>query len=142
MNSASTSIGSELDVKVGTVPAAVAAGTRNGAAINRFTAAGRANSCVLFANSGAETGSPSARTLDAKLQDSADGSTGWADIAGASITQITAASSSTRKNVSLASAKQYIRAVETVAFTGGTAPTLGASSAVVLGGFDGLLPTA
>jgi hypothetical protein len=142
MNSASTSIGSELDPKVGNVPLNNAAGTRNGSAINRFTSAGRANSCVLHGQTGATEGGPASLTYDLKLQDSADGSTGWADISGASLTQIVAASTAGKKNVNLSAAKQYIRAVEVITLTGGSTPKLNASSTVVLGGFDVPLPVA
>lgn len=130
-------VGSELKVATGNVPVAASAGTRNGAAIDRQGFL----SCVLVAVSGAVSGSPSAQTLDAKLQDSADGSTGWADYvpAGAgsgAITQITAANTLARKNIDLSKAKRHIRVVEVVGFTGGTSPTLGAQEVVVLGGAD------
>lgn len=134
MHANSTSIGSFLKPAVGTVPAAVAAGTRNGSAIDRSGF----SSCVLVAQTGAVAGSPSAQSLDAKLQESADGATGWTDIAGAAITAVTAASSSGKVNVSLANVKQYIRVVETAAFTGGTTPAMGAASTVILGGADRL----
>ena len=54
-------------------------GTTNSSAIDRQGY----ESCVLFHACGAATGSPSAQTADSKLQDSADGSTSWADISGA-----------------------------------------------------------
>ena len=127
-------IGSYILVKAGTVPAAQAAATRDGTAIDRLGY----SSCVLFAQSGAVSGAPSTQTMDAKLQDSEDGSTGWADYTPptgtAAVTQITAASSVSEKDVDLAGAKRYIRVRETVAFTAGTSPTLGAATQVVLGG--------
>lgn len=127
-------IGSLVKAVLGNVPVAAAAGTRNGAAIDRQGF----YSCVLTAISGAVTGAPTAQTLDAKLQDSADGSTGWADITGAAIAQITAVNTLAQKDVNLSAAKRWIRVVETVGFTGGTSPTLGAAEAVVLGGADTL----
>ena len=126
----------------GTVPAAASAGTRNGTAINRRQNGAIAQGCTLFVSSGAETGAPSARTLDAKIQDSADGSTNWADYIPpdqttvAAAPQIVAASSSSEVDVNLAGAKAYIRVVEVLAFTAGTTPTLGAQSSVSLYGFD------
>lgn len=126
----------------GTIPAAPVAGTRNGSAINRRVGGSLAMSLTLIATTGAETGSPSARTFDAKIQDSADGSTGWADYIPpdqttvAAVTQITAASSEAEVDVNLSGAKQYVRVVDTLAFTGGTSPTLGIQTTVVLGGFD------
>jgi hypothetical protein len=127
---------------IGTVPAAPVAGTRNGSAINRRQSGAIAQGCTLFASSGAATGTPTTQTLDAKIQDSADGSTGWADYIPpdqttvAAITQITAVNSSAEVDVNLSGAKAYIRVVETLAFTGGSTPTLGVQTAVVLVGFD------
>lgn len=59
-------------------------------------------------------------TLDVKLQDSPDNST-WADITGATFTQVTdAADAHERILVDLDAADRYVRAVKTVA---GTTPT-------------------
>ncbi len=132
-------LGSLYKTTKGNPPAAASAGTRNGSAIDRSVAGGVTyQSATLHAASGAVTGSPTTQTLDAKLQDSADGSTGWADITGAAITQITAANAEAEVDVDLSGAKRYIRVVEVVAFTGGTTPTLGAQETVVLGGADRL----
>jgi hypothetical protein len=127
---------------IGTVPAAPVAGTRNGSAINRRQSGAIAQGCTLFASSGAVTGGPATQTLDAKIQDSADGSTAWADYippdqttVGA-ITQITAVNSSADVDINLSGAKAFIRVVETLAFTGGAAPTMGVETAVILSGFD------
>ena len=60
-------------------------------------------------------------TLDVKLQDSADGSTGWADITGAAFAQVTNVAASAQVLKFNASAvRRYIRAVATV---GGTTPS-------------------
>lgn len=126
----------------GTVPATPVAGTRNGTAINRRQSGALAMGCTLFASSGAETGAPSSRTLDTKIQDSADGSTAWADYIPpdqttvAANTQIIAANSSAEVDVNLAGAKAFIRVVEVLAFVAGTAPTLAVQSSVALYGFD------
>lgn len=126
----STNIGASVKVVAGFSPQAAVAGAINGAAIDRLGF----RSAVLHARSGAVTGAPTAQTYDVKLQDSADGSTGWADIPGAAITQITAANAEAEKDINLAGAKRYIRVVGTVGFTGGTSPTLQVASALVLGG--------
>lgn len=138
-----SNIGAFIKPEKGTVPAAVAAGTRNGAAILRKGF----GSCVLVGETGAVTGAPSAQNLAVKLQDSADGVT-FADYvppggvaADAAITTITAANTQARKDIDLSAARDYIRTVETASFTGGTSPTIGASSRLVLGGADSL-PTA
>ena len=58
-------------------------------------------------------------TLDVKLQHSADGSTSWTDITGATFTQVGNAAACQGIPVDLSAAKHYIRAVFTVA--GGSA---------------------
>jgi hypothetical protein len=70
------------------------------------------------------TGTP---TLDGKIQDSPDGSTGWADVTGATFVQVTAVAHEaigldTRK------AKRYIRYVGTI---GGGTPVLTGSVILV-----------
>lgn len=59
-------------------------------------------------------------TLDGKLQDSADGSTNWADISGATFTQVTASDDVQSISVETRAHKRYIRYVGTIA---GTSPT-------------------
>lgn len=58
-------------------------------------------------------------TLDVKLQDSDDNST-FADISGATFTQVTATASTQAITLNIDAAKRYIRAVTTI---GGTSPT-------------------
>ena len=132
MNANSTDAGVLVAPRSGTAPAAVAAGTRNSAAVDRLGF----DSCVLAAQTGAASGTPTTLTLAAKLQESADGATGWADIADAAIEPLTAANGIARVNVRLPAAKRYLRVVETVGFTGGSGPTIGASSTIVLCGPD------
>lgn len=138
-----SNIGAYIKAEKGTVPAAVAAGTRNGAAINRKGF----GSCVLVGETGAISGAPTAQTVDVKLQDSADGVT-FADYvppggvaADAAIQQITAANTQRTKNIDLGAAREFIRTVETTTLTAGTTPTIGARSGLVLGGAVDL-PTA
>ena len=132
MNSNSTSVGSTIRPAAGTVPAAPAAGTRTGAAIDRDGF----DSCVLFVQAGAATGAPTTLSLTAKLTECATSGGSYTDVPGAAITAITAVSTSARVNVDLSGCLRYLKVSETVAFTGGTAPTLGAASSVVLGGAD------
>jgi hypothetical protein len=135
-------LGNLLKPFIGVVPLAVSAGTRNGAAINRLVNGSMAAGLELTVVTGVETGAPSARTVDAKIQDSANGSTGWADYIPpdqatvAAIAQITAASSVARVSVNLAGAKQFVRVADTTAFTAGSSPTLNVGSIVQLHGFD------
>ena len=55
-------------------------------------------------------------TLDVKLQDSADNST-YADITGAAFTQVGNAASQQKISVDLSKARQYVRAITTIAGT-------------------------
>lgn len=123
-------VGAYIKPAHGVSPAASAASTRTGSAIDRLGY----HSCVLSVQSGATSGSPTSFTLDAKLQDSADGSTDWTDIADAAITALTAADSTGKVHVDLAGARRYVRVSQTIAFVGGTAPTLGNAAQVILGG--------
>ena len=123
-------IGAYVKAQAGINPQDSAAATLNGAAIYRQDF----DSCVLHAACGAATGTPTAQTVDDKPHDSPDVTSGWADIAGAAITQITADNGEAEKDVTLSGAKRYIRAVVTVGFTGGTTPKIPVAATVVLGG--------
>jgi hypothetical protein len=61
-------------------------------------------------------------TLDGKIQDSADGSTGWADVSGATFTQVdnTAGGAMEQISVPANSMERYVRYVGTIA---GTTPS-------------------
>jgi hypothetical protein len=56
-------------------------------------------------------------TLDVKIQDSADGSTGWADVTGAAFPQVSTAQSPAIITLDVNACKQSIRTVATI---GGT----------------------
>ncbi|HWP59536.1 MAG TPA: hypothetical protein VNL14_16710 [Candidatus Acidoferrales bacterium] len=129
-------IGAYIKVVKGINPANAAAGTINGAAIDRAGIGGKNQfmSCVLKISCGAASGGPSAQTVNAKLQDSSDGSSGWADISGAAVTQLTADNGESQVNVDLSAAKRHIRAVVTVGFTGGTSPAIPVAAELILGG--------
>jgi hypothetical protein len=131
----STDIGAYIKRVVGTVPtnddgsAAV-----EGAAVDRTGY----NSCVLEGSTGVATGSPTTQTFDLKLQESSTGTSAWTDITSAAITQVAADNGYGSVHVSLETVKQYIRAVHTVAFTGGSSPAWPVQSGVILGGADKL----
>ena len=59
-------------------------------------------------------------TLDGKIQTSADGSTGWTDISGATFTQVTATDSLTKIGFATRDTLGYVRYVGTIA---GTTPS-------------------
>lgn len=95
-------------------------------------------SFVWEVTTGALTGSPSAQTVDAKLQHSEDNST-WADVAAGpsnpavAITQITAANSDRRVEIDRRPLRRYVRALFTVAFTDGSTPKIGLASHITAG---------
>jgi len=98
--------------------------TANGSAADILDYEGQAAAILQSA-----AGTGTTPTLDVKLQDSADGSTGWADITGAAFTQVTNAAASAQVVKFNASAvKRYIRAVATVA---GTTPLFACSVSFV-----------
>lgn len=128
-------IGAFVQPQANPVPTG-ADGTVNGAAVDRQDFL----SCVLLLTAGAATGSPTGQTADAKIQDSADGATGWADVTGAAATQLTADNTESSVDVDLGSVKRYIRVVQTITLTAGTSPTWPTATILVLGG-DRVLPT-
>ena len=94
-------------------PTAALTTTTNGSALNVVDFLGRIK---VILDSAAGTGTTP--TLDVKLQDSPDGSTGWADIAGAVFAQVVAGASLQSIGVTIDQHDRFIRAVATIA--GGT----------------------
>lgn len=89
---------------------------------------------VVVVQVGATTGTPTSFTVDAKVQESANGTTGWVDITGAAIAQVTAENKTGEIAVEFAkrgASLRYIRVVLTPALTGGTSPTVGVGAVVV-----------
>lgn len=128
-------IGAYVATRQGLPNLSQAAGSRNGAAIDRLGFA----SLVLIDAVGAATGAPSTQTHDLKIQESDDGSSGWTDVSGAALAQKTTATAEVRRlDFNLAGVKRFIRTVETNAFTGGTTPAFPSAAVVVLGGSDEL----
>lgn len=126
---------------LGTVSAAAkSAGTVNGTAIDRKPVGSPGfDSCKLIQNTGVTSGTPTSFTVTSTIQDSADGSTGWANYTppnGSAALVADTASAIKEVNVDLSSAKRYIRVAEVTAFVGGTAPTVLTSAVVVLTGSD------
>jgi hypothetical protein len=63
-----------------------------------------------------KAGSGTTPTMDVKLQDSADNSS-WADISGATFTQVTSTASQQKLTINTNNVRRYVRAVGTI---GGT----------------------
>ncbi len=137
-----TGVGPEIATRIGLEPAARAAGTVTGTGVDRRGF----NSVALVAQTGAETGAPSARTADFKLQHSDTLGGTYVDFTpsipqpapSGAVAQITAASVVKKRSIDLKTAKAFVRVSSTNAFTGGTAPTLLTSALLVLGGADTL----
>ena len=129
-----SNVGGLVSAQVGTLPknddgsAAV-----EGTGIDRH-AVGNAQSVVLVASCGAATGSPTAQTFDAKIQHSTASASGYADLTGAAITQITADDQIGYVDVDLTGANRYIRVVHTVTFTGGSSPAIPVATELIFGG--------
>lgn len=130
-------IGAFIDTNnVSHVPLANAAGARNGTGMEILGT----RSIVLNVNVGATTGTPDSFSIIYKLQDSTDGSSysDATDVDGNAVTlTITAASAAYEKDVDLAracrAAATHVRWVETVAFVGGTSPTVLSGATIIKG---------
>lgn len=137
-------LGPEIAATSAIAPSAASAGTQTSAAIDRLANGVKLDSCVLLAESGAIAGAPSTQTVDTKLQhcDTSGGS--YADYtpdgtaASGATGQITAANKRARKSIDLRGAKQYLKVVQVVAFSGGTSPTIGTAAQVIFGAADTL----
>lgn len=108
-------------------------GTVNGVAVNRQ---GYLSVGVIY-TAGICPSVPTGFTAALKIQDSADGSTGWADFATiatlGTASDLSAASTTQYFDVNVRGAKKFIRVVQTLTFTGGSSPSQLAAIAVVLG---------
>lgn len=129
-------IGHQIATEIGNVPAARTAGTADGTAVERTGY----QSAVLYVMGGNASGTPSAQTLDASLQESATGTSAWTAITNAAITQITADGGDAKVSVDLSTAKKYIRSSIVTAFTDGSTPAWPCSASLILGGAS-TLPT-
>jgi hypothetical protein len=129
-------IGSLVVPMTSVFPQNAAAGTINGASIDRVSH-NMANSCVLHQVVGADSGAPTALSVQTKLQHSPD-NTNWSDYQINTVTQetaaLTAVSSENTAAIDLTSANRFIRAVAIVAFTGGSSPEILVAADIVLGG--------
>jgi hypothetical protein len=129
-------IGSYVVPVTSVFPESAAAGTINGASIDR-SVHNMPNSCVLHQVVGAESGAPSAASVQTKLQHSPDNST-WSDYTiGTTIQEtagLTAANTENTAAIDLGGAYRFIRAVAIVSFTGGTSPAILVAADIILGG--------
>jgi hypothetical protein len=129
-------VGSYIVPVTSVFPESAAAGTINGASIDR-TLHNLPQSCVLHQVVGAETGAPNTTSVQTTLQHSPDNAT-WSNYQiGTAVQQtaaLTAANSENTAAIDLAGAYRFIRAVTAVAFTGGASPTVLVAADIILGG--------
>lgn len=130
-------IGALLSIVTSVRPQSASAGAVNGVSIDRQVHS-MAGCCVLHQTAGALGGAPTTTSVITKLQDSADNSA-FLDykpdgVNVATNAALTAANTENSLSVDLTLARRYIRAVTTVAFTGGTTPTALVAADVVLSG--------
>lgn len=112
----------------------------DGPAIQRVNPSESYLGAILHVRAGAAANTPSTQSVAAKLQTSANGTTGWTDIAGSSIAAITTDNGEAQVSVNLSSASSYIRAVVTPSFTGGSSPNIPVIATVFLSGASELPP--
>ncbi len=125
MNPAISGPGPDIKNQIGTVPASAAA-TVVGDAIDvrGFT------HLVLEGVTGAATGTPTTQALDAKVTHSDSSGGSYTDYqpggtaASGAISQITANNTRKRKVIPLSGCKGFVKISKTLAFTGGSSPTL------------------
>lgn len=132
-------VGAILKAAIGIEPQSSAAGTVNGGW--HSLRSNRPLSCVIHGQTGQATGTPTTQSVTYKLQDAADDGSGSvdagtaADFTGGGGTAITADSSDDEIDVDLKGARDYVRVVGTVAFTGGSTPEQLIASTIVFGGY-------
>ena len=115
----------------------------NGSAVDTLGA----DNAAVYAYGVTASGSPTASTLTVKIQESADGSTNWADAldnTGAAIGFALNVHGADAENIARIEGlnlnrKRYLRAVITPAFTAGTSPASIAVAQIILGNI-GQLP--
>lgn len=93
------------------------AATTNGSAVDLL---GVKSGLNFILDSGAATVG-TLPTLDVKIQDSADGSTGWADVTGMAFAQVTTVASAQVLGIANGKTRRYVRAVATIG--GSATPT-------------------
>jgi hypothetical protein len=127
-----TDIGGEVAVRAAFAAQNSAAQTISGTSMDR-AALGDPNSCVLQAQCGDASGTPSSFSVDAGLEHSDTGSGGWTAVSGTGVAQLVAAGES-RKSIDLSGCKRYVRMSMTVAFVSGTSPKVPVAGTLVFGG--------
>ena len=125
-------IGAEIKTGLAVEPQDSAAGTVTGVAIDRRGY----ESGVFTVITGQASGSPTTQSVILKLQECATSGGSYADVSGATLAAITANSTGGELNVNLKTLKRYVKAILTVAFTGGSTPKIEVGATYSLGEAD------
>jgi hypothetical protein len=126
-------VGGHIAVVKGIKSTNASAGTITGAVIDRASY-GYAESCVIYAANGDAAGSPTAQSLNVKLQECATSGGTYTDVSGAAITAIAADDTAAYKDFDLTGVERYVKLVAVVAFTAGTTPSIPVNASLILGG--------
>lgn len=128
-------LGEKTKLIAGIAPVAFAAGNSNGIVIDRMGF----YDAIVHLKVGAAAGAPTAQGVSLKIQtgDAPDGSD-MSDVTGATIAALTANNAEARLNLDLNGFKRYFRVVPTVAFTGGSSPTIPVAVTLALGNANSL----
>jgi hypothetical protein len=130
-------IGAYITGVTSVAPQSSTAQTINGSSIDR-EARNMPLSMVLHTVVGADSGSPSALSVQSTLQHSPDNST-WVNYQpdganDATAPALTAVSTENELDIDLTMANRYIRIKTVVGFTGGTSPAIEVAALAILGG--------
>ncbi len=130
-------IGSAIKCVTTVLPVASGAATNTGAAVDRMPSGGAEgyDSAVLVVHIGAATGTPTSFTVDAVIHESDASGSGFAVCSPTiAMTQQTTGSQLQQVDFDCSKLKRYLKAVVTVAISGGSSPTVPVSATLVLGG--------
>jgi hypothetical protein len=92
------------------------------------------SSCVFSIQCGDAVGSPTAQTVDGKLQECATLGGTYTDVTGLTTAQLTGDEELATKDVNLQPLQRFVRVVCTVALTAGSTPKLAVNGQIVFGG--------
>lgn len=94
------------------------------------------SSMVLHGFCGDAAGSPTAQTVDFRLQQSPTSGGSFADVTDEVLTQLTADNTAAERDIDLSGLDNFIKVICDIVLTGGSTPTIPVGSSVILGGSD------
>ena len=119
-----------VDVESSIRPVAISGSSAvNGVAVDKLGF----DDALAVVSLGAESGSPDSFSFAAKVQESANGSTGWADVANATATLTEENTVAKFKVPDMLNRLRYLRVVITPTFVNGSSPAVVSTGALLLG---------